>query len=55
MTQAKLTLTALVLTMAPGLAMAEGCNWMKQQTAMSCAEGSVLDPATGTCVPQVTS
>jgi hypothetical protein len=36
---------------APGLAAAEGCSWMKEQTAqISCQPGTALDEATGTCV-----
>lgn len=46
------TLTvALCLTLAPALAMAQGCNYGKHQQAMSCAEGSVFDAETRTCVP----
>ncbi len=52
----KSLLAAAVLTLSPGLALAQECNWMKtDRTAMSCAEGTVLDAATGTCVEQVTS
>lgn len=45
------TLTmALCLTLAPALAVAEGCNYGKHQQAQSCAEGSQYDTETGTCV-----
>jgi hypothetical protein len=51
----KTLLAALVLTAAPGLAMAE-CSWgMEHQTTMSCAEGTSWDASTQTCVPVVSS
>lgn len=53
----KMTLAALALTLSPGLALAYECNsskYMMETTAMSCAEGSVMDAETGTCVPMVT-
>ena len=51
----KTTLTALVLTLLPGLALAQDCSGKAHQdTAMSCAEGHQLDTETGTCVPTVT-
>lgn len=40
---------ALCLTLAPAFAMAEGCNYGKQQV-QSCAAGSVYDTDSGTCV-----
>ena len=46
----KTVLVALALTLAPALAFAQGCNYGKSQQAMSCAEGTVYDTATGTCV-----
>ncbi len=42
---------ALTLTAAPGLAIAGGCNFGKQQQAMSCAVGTTYDSATHSCVP----
>ena len=53
----KTTLIALSLTLAPTLALAGGgCNSEKTRiSASSCAEGTVYDAATGTCVPQTTS
>ena len=48
----KLKLTVLALVLAPSLAMA--CPAHDQQ-AMSCAEGSSYDAATGTCKPQANS
>ncbi|MGP1356347.1 hypothetical protein [Roseicyclus sp.] len=51
----KTLLAALVLTAAPGLAMAE-CSWgANHQTTMSCAEGSTWDATTQACVPVVSS
>lgn len=47
----KTLLTALALTVLPGLAMAEGCAFGHTETAsMSCAEGMTFDATTGTCV-----
>lgn len=40
---------ALALTLVPALAMAE-CSYGKQ-AAMSCADGSSYDAASGKCVP----
>ncbi len=53
----KTTFAALFLMALPGLAIAQGCQGgglHKDTTAMSCAEGSMIDPETGTCVPLVT-
>ena len=49
------TKTAL-LALSPTLAFAYECNWDKHQetTALSCAESTVLDEETGTCIPVVT-
>tara|TARA_R110002033_G_scaffold77064_2_gene128776 strand:+ start:1102 stop:1263 length:162 start_codon:yes stop_codon:yes gene_type:complete len=43
--------TTLALVLAPVFAVAEGCGGLKDQQAMSCAEGSNFDHTTGTCVP----
>lgn len=53
---APLALTAaLTLALAPTFALAGGgCN-SEKISASSCAEGTVYDAATGTCVPQTTS
>lgn len=53
----KTILTASVLLLAPTFAIAMGCSGYehKEQTAMSCADGMVIDAATGTCVAQITS
>jgi hypothetical protein len=53
-TMLKTTLAALILTLAPGLAFAAGCS-MAKSTAMSCANGTMPDAETGTCVPVTTS
>lgn len=53
----KTTFAALALMVLPGLAFAQGCNsdmLHETTTAMSCAEGTVMDDETGTCVPVVT-
>ncbi|CTQ32405.1 hypothetical protein [Jannaschia rubra] len=56
MTQFKTLLAAAALAGAPGMALAEGCNWTKpDQVTMSCAPGTVLDAASGTCVAEATS
>lgn len=51
----KTGLIALALTALPTLAMAE-CSWgHKEQVTMTCAEGTVYDAASGTCVTAATS
>jgi hypothetical protein len=56
MTKMKTILAATALMLAPGLAAAEGCSWMKEQTAtMTCAPGTTFDATAGTCVPEATS
>lgn len=47
----KTLLAALVLALAPGLAMAQCFGHAKEQTAMTCAPGTILDEDTQTCVP----
>lgn len=47
----KTLIAALVLAVAPGLALAQCFGHDKEQTAMSCAPGTVLDKETKTCVP----
>lgn len=49
----KTLVTTAILTLAPGLALAEGCRDHEQ--AMSCAEGSTWDAASGTCVDVTTT
>lgn len=51
--KAKIVLTAFVLAVAPGLALAT-CNWGKSEAA-SCVAGSVWDSETQRCVEQTTS
>ena len=48
----KLKLAVLALILAPSLTLA--CPAHEQQ-AMSCAEGTTYDAASGTCVPQANS
>lgn len=52
----KSTFFAAVLALAPGLAFAQGCDRDSHQktTAMSCAEGSVINTETGLCEPIIT-
>lgn len=48
----KTCLVALALTLAPALALAQGCNYGKiEQQAMSCAAGTTYDTNTNSCVP----
>ena len=42
---------AVALTIIPAMGFAYGCNWGKEQAAMSCAEGSIYDSEAGKCVP----
>ena len=52
----KTTALAALLALSPTFALAMGCGFGEhpETTAMSCAEGSVLDEESGTCVPVVT-
>lgn len=52
----KTTLAAALLALSPTFAFAMGCNSEKhmETTAMSCAEGMVMDAETNTCIPLVT-
>ncbi len=46
----KTLLAAAALVVAPTLGLAMGCSSSKHETqAMSCADGTVYDPATNTC------
>jgi len=47
----KLTLAALALAVMPGLAMATCFGHEKEQTAMTCAPGTVFDEDAQNCVP----
>lgn len=51
----KIAFVALALTCAPAMSFAMGCSHNKEQQAQSCAQGSVWDHETGSCVKQVTS
>lgn len=49
-------LAALALSVAPSLALAYSCNKNRIDTAsMTCAEGTMWDASTQTCVPLSTS
>lgn len=54
----KMLLVASVLVASPSLALAMGCNWgshaIKEDVAMSCAEGTVWDTDAKNCVPLTT-
>ena len=52
----KMTVAALLLTLTPGLAFAMGCSGgdhSSKQASMSCAEGTLFDADTNTCVPLI--
>ncbi len=52
----KTLFAAAILSIAPTFVLAMGCSgYAPEQTAMSCADGLVLDAATGTCVAKITS
>jgi len=51
----KTTLAALVLGFLPGMTLAMGCDWSKQQTANACAEGQVYDADSESCITPTTS
>lgn len=46
----KTILVTLALTLAPTLGLAMGCNYGKEQQAMSCAAGTTYDADTNSCV-----
>lgn len=50
-------LCAAALSLAPAIAMAQGCSYdrIQQQTVQSCADGKVFDQTVGACVDRVTS
>ncbi|MEL7116774.1 MAG: hypothetical protein AAGP08_14535 [Pseudomonadota bacterium] len=52
----KVTAVAALLALSPTFAFAMGCNWGEhtETTAMSCAEGTIMDEEKGECVPVVT-
>ncbi|MEM6940782.1 MAG: hypothetical protein AAF943_02410 [Pseudomonadota bacterium] len=45
---------AAAMVVAPTLSFAMGCNYGKEQQAMSCAAGTTYDSATQTCQPVTT-
>lgn len=47
----RMLLAALALTLAPFAALAEGCSH-EQRANISCAEGTVWDDATRSCIVQ---
>jgi hypothetical protein len=53
----KTTLAVIALSLAPGLALAQGCNGdkVKDETASSCTPGATWDAATSSCVSNPTS
>ncbi len=52
----KTLLATLALAVLPTFGLAAGCGHAaSDQQAMSCAEGTLWDQTTGTCVPQTTS
>lgn len=52
----KSTLAVIALTLAPSLALAQGCeNHKVQQSASQCEVGQVWDSATSTCVAATSS
>ncbi|MDV7144391.1 hypothetical protein R3X27_17060 [Tropicimonas sp. TH_r6] len=47
---------ALMLTLLPAAALAEGCSWEhRNQSVSQCPDGHVQDATTGACVKQTTS
>lgn len=46
---------AMMMGLAPGVALAEGCGWGHQKQVMSCPEGQIYDPSAQTCVAGVSS
>lgn len=49
-------LATLALVALPSFALATGgCTYGKQKQAMSCADGTTYDSATGSCVPLTSS
>jgi hypothetical protein len=47
----KTMIAAAVLALSPMAALASGCGWGKsEQASMTCADGTVYDAATASCV-----
>lgn len=51
----KVALTAILMTLASAAIAGPGCGFGHSKQVMSCAEGSVWDAQSQSCVPQVTS
>lgn len=53
----KTTLAAIALSLAPGLALAQGCHsdQIKAESASSCVPGATWDEAKSACVANPTS
>ncbi|MDP5215876.1 hypothetical protein Q5Y75_01460 [Ruegeria sp. 2205SS24-7] len=51
----RIIMTATVLSLAPGLALAMGCNYGHDQQTQSCAPGTVWDADSQSCAPIVNS
>ena len=51
----KTTLAVIALTLAPSLALAQGCNHERLQSVSQCAVGQVWDAVSQTCVTPVSS
>ncbi len=51
----KTTLAVIALTLAPALALAQGCEHTKVQSASQCAAGQVYNAETQTCSAPVNS
>jgi len=50
----KIFATSAIITLATAASAFAGCAYHKQQQAMSCAEGTVYDTETRSCVPLTT-
>lgn len=50
----KLLTATLALSLVPGLAIAQCTGGHSSTAQMSCAEGTMFDPETGTCEPVTT-
>lgn len=51
----KIAIAAVVVTFASAAVAGPGCSNGHSKQVMSCAEGSVWDSASQSCVPQITS
>jgi hypothetical protein len=53
--QIKTTLALIALAMMPSLAVAQGCEREKMQSASQCAPGQTFDAASQTCITPISS